>query len=116
MSRKKRDYIFFIQDIKESIEKIEKWTSKISFKEFKKNEILIDAVIRNLEIIGEAARNVPPEIKEKYKDVEWKEAIGFRNILTHDYFGVDKEAVWDTIRNDLPLLKKHIRELYNSEK
>lgn len=115
MSKTKRDFILFIQDILNSISKIEKWTGNISFQEFSKNELLLDAVIRNLEIIGEAAKNVPSEIQTKYQEVEWKEAIGFRNILTHNYFGIDLEAVWDTIKTDLPLLKKHIEELYNSE-
>ena len=93
MSKKSRDYILFIEDILIAVEKIERYTRSLSFEEFCKNDMAIDAVIRNFEVIGEAARNIPIVLKEKHPDVEWKEAVGFRNILTHDYFGIDLEAV-----------------------
>jgi len=60
--------------------------------------MVADAVIRNFEVIGEAIKNIPKEIQEKYTSVEWKEAAGFRDVLIHDYFGIDLEAVWDTIK------------------
>ena len=77
--------------------------------------MVIDAVLRNLEVIGEAAKNIPKNIREKYPEVEWTEAIGFRNVLIHDYFGVDIEAVWDTIKKNIPEFKNHIQFAYNSE-
>ena len=86
MPKQKRDYILFFEDILNAIEKIERYTRKLSFKKFCENSMAVDAVIRNFEIIGEATKNVPKRIKEKYPDVEWKEATGFRNVLTHDYF------------------------------
>lgn len=112
----KRDFIVFLEDILNSIEKIERYTSGIIFEDFSKNEMMIDATIRNLEIIGEAIRNIPKGIKEKYPEVEWKEAIGFRNILIHNYFGVDLESIWDTINNDIPILKEKIIKVLNAEK
>ncbi len=88
MSKQKREHLFFIKDILDSIRKIEKYTKGLSFEELKKNEMVLDAVIRNFEIIGEAAKNIPKDIKEKYPYVEWKEAAGFRDVLIHDYFGI----------------------------
>src|SRR3990170_4038482 len=111
MSKKKRDYILFIEDIVEMIEKIERYTHGKSFKNFAKDEMAIDAVIRNFEIIGEAANNIPKEIQEKYPYVEWKRIIGFRNVLIHDYFGIDIESVWDTIKNNIPSLKESIKKM-----
>ena len=116
MSKQRRDYILFIEDIVICIEKIERYTSNVSFEEFCGNDMAIDAVIRNFEIIGEAVKRVPKEIKQKYADVEWKEAAGFRDVLIHNYFGIDIEAVWDTLRNNIPSFKKEIVKVLKSEK
>lgn len=116
MSRRERDYILFLEDILTAIEKIEKYTKDLSLKEFCKNDMAVDAVIRNFEVIGEATRNIPAEITVKYPFVEWKEAMGFRNVLIHDYFGIDLEAVWDTIRNNVPSFKENILKVLESEK
>ena len=75
---KKRDFTLFIKDILTSIEKIQRYTSKLSFEEFSNNDMIIDAVIRNFEIIGEAVKKIPDEIKKQYPDIEWKESAGFR--------------------------------------
>lgn len=116
MSKKGRDFILFIEDILEAINKIETYTQGMSFQEFCTNSMAIDAVIRNFEVIGEAAANIPEKITEKYTDCEWKEAIGFRNILIHNYFGIDIEAVWDTLMNNIQPLKRHIKEVLEREK
>ena len=115
MSKDKRDYILFLEDILNSIEKLEKYTKGLDFKAFSENEMVIDAVTRNLEVMGEAVKNIPLDIQKKYPEVEWKEAKGFRNILIHDYFGIDLESVWDTINDDIPLLKKHISKVLKEE-
>lgn len=113
MSKTGRDYGLFLEDILLAINKIEVYTLHLGYQDFRDNDLVIDAVIRNFEVIGEAAKNVPARIKSKYPVVEWSEAIGFRNVLIHDYFGVDVESVWDTIHNNLPLLKQHIQEVMN---
>lgn len=110
-----RDYRLFLEDIIDAIKKIERYTEGLSSDEFRESEITIDATVRNLEIIGEAANKIPKDIKSKYPKVEWKEAVGFRNVLIHDYFGVDTDAVWDTIQNNLPVFKKHVKEVLDGE-
>ncbi|RXA21203.1 DUF86 domain-containing protein [Methanosarcina sp. MSH10X1] len=107
---------FYFEDILESIEKIRRYLGKASFDEFLENEMLIDAVIRNLEIIGEAAAHISPEICVKYSEIEWKKIVGLRNILIHDYSGIDIEIVWDIIQNRLDLLEAEIRQALNKEK
>lgn len=116
MSKKGRDFILFIEDIIDSVEKIERYVKGLSYEEFKNNDMVIDAVIRNFEIIGEATANIPEDVQEKYSEVEWREAKGFRNVLIHAYFGIDVEAVWDTIEKDIPGFKKHVVEVLEREK
>ena len=115
MSKGKRDYTLFFEDIIESLERIEIYTKDLTYKRFRDNMMAVDAVLRNLEVIGEADKNIPKNIREKYPGVEWSEAIGFRNVLIHDYFGIDIEAVWDTVNKNIPEFKKHIQFAYDSE-
>jgi uncharacterized protein with HEPN domain len=112
MSETYRDVRLFINDILESIRKIEKYVHDKSYEEFQKDEKTKDAVLRNLEIIGEAVRNIPEDFKEKYPDVDWKAAAGMRDKLIHEYFGVSLAIVWETVKSDLPLFKKSLMEIY----
>jgi hypothetical protein len=116
MSDTKRDYVLFLEDIVTAVSKVEKYVKGMSQAEFVKDEKTLDAVVRNFEIIGEAVKSVPESVKKKYPEVEWKEASGFRDVLIHDYFGISIEAVWDTIRNDIPNFKKHISNVYKKVK
>lgn len=77
----------------------------MTLSEFKKNELVIDAVIRNFEIIGEASNSVPLVVQNAHLDVPWRQIIGLRNLLIHEYFGVDVDAVWQTVHADLPALE-----------
>jgi uncharacterized protein with HEPN domain len=115
MSKQGRDYLLFIEDIVHCIEKIESYTGNLSFEDFSENDMAVDAVIRNFEIIGEAVKRIPEEVKQKYAAVAWKEAAGFRDILIHEYFGVDLEAVWDTIRMNIPAFKEQMLRVLESE-
>lgn len=103
-----RSWQFRIDDIIEAIAKIERYTNSIDFATWQKDEKTVDAVIRNLEVIGEAASNLPIGIQEQYKDVPWGMMRGIRNILAHEYFGIDLEIVWKTVKEDLPNLKKRL--------
>jgi uncharacterized protein with HEPN domain len=105
-----KNYKVYLQDIKQAIAKIEKYTKNMTFTQFKNNELVIDGVVRNLEIIGEAAKRLPDNVKEKTPDIEWKKIAGLRDILIHEYFGIDIEIIWDIIKNKLPQLKKRIHQ------
>lgn len=102
-----------IQDILESIEKIKRYTEMMSFEQFLNDDKTNDAVIRNFEIIGEAANRMPETIKDTYQKINWHRIRGFRNRIVHDYMGVDYEIVWDIIQNNLDDLYKQIYDIKN---
>jgi len=93
-----------IRDILSAIAKIEEYTKGLDFISFKNDTRTVDAVIRNLEIIGEAARHVPEDISEKHQDIPWRDMGDMRNLLSHEYFGVNEKLVWNTVKKDLPAL------------
>ena len=101
----------FLNHILESIELIENRMEGITFKEFASDVDLQDMVIRRLEVIGEAVRNLPEEFRKKSSDIDWRAAADMRSVLIHGYFQVDLSVVWDTIYNDLPVFKKQIKKL-----
>ena len=103
-----RHWQFRIDDIIESINKIERYTRGLNFDSWCKDEKTIDAVIRNIEIIGEASSHLPEEVQRQFEDIPWNMMKAIRNILAHEYFGVDLEIIWKTIREDLPDLKKRL--------
>ena len=109
-----RDYRVYLQDILKCIEKIESYVNNITYKGFSSNNMVQDAVIRNLEIIGEASKRIPDEIKENAFHIEWRKIAGIRDVLIHDYAEVDLEIVWDVIQNKLPILKDGITDLLNN--
>ncbi|MHC1597099.1 MAG: HepT-like ribonuclease domain-containing protein [Methermicoccaceae archaeon] len=112
----KRDLRLFLMDILEAIEKIERYTSSLSFEEFAKSEMVIDAVVRNLEIIGEASKRLPEDVRSKYSDIPWKRVVGFRNIVIHGYFDVDLEIVWVIAKERLVELKPKIERMLEEMK
>ena len=94
----KRNWRLFVNDILECIEKIEKYISNLSYDDFVKDNKTKDAVVRNLEIIGEAANQIPLNIRKRYKDIPWVQIIGLRHRLIHGYFVVDYDIVWNIIK------------------
>lgn len=111
-----RNWRMRIDDILECIRKISTYTSGTTFVEFCKDEKTVDAVIRNLEIIGEAAGYIPLEIQEKYPELAWLEMRGMRNLVAHVYFGVSLSIIWQTIKEDLPPLEEGFNLLLKKEK
>ena len=104
----KRDVKVFLEDILESIEKIEEYTANIDEEDFYENTIIQDAVLRRLEIIGEAVKNIPDDFREKYPDIPWRQIAGMRDVLIHAYFGVSLRRVWKVIEEDIQDLKFRI--------
>ena len=105
----RREDDLYLLDIKSSIQKIENFIKGLTFRDFQKNIMATDAVIRNLEVIGEAARHISLDLQKKYKEIPWKMIVEMRNKMTHEYFGIDLVILWNTITKDIPLLKKQIK-------
>ncbi len=101
----------FINDIKTNILDIESFSKGLNLEKFEKDKLRQNAIMRSLEIIGEASKNVPPDFRKKYPKIPWRDIAGFRDILSHSYFGVDLERVWNIIDLDLPELKREIFEI-----
>jgi len=106
-----RDYKLYLNDIIEAIHRIESYMTDLNKDEFSENSLYQDAVVRNLEIIGEAVKNIPKNFRKKNPDVEWKKIAGIRDILAHSYFGIDIDIVWDIMQNKIPELKDQINLL-----
>ena len=105
----KREWKLFVEDILESIELIESYVYNMELSDFAKDRKTIDAVVRNFEIIGEASKFIPENIKNKYADIDWKGIIGLRNRIAHEYFGISVPIVWDIIKTELPRLKNQMK-------
>lgn len=103
----------YIADILAAIKETEEFTRGMSYKTFSSDKKTINAVIRSLEIMGEAAKRVPDHVKEKYPDIPWKRMAGMRDKLIHEYSGVDLEIVWTVVKEELPPIKPFIEKLYN---
>jgi uncharacterized protein with HEPN domain len=111
LSMSKRMDADLIQDIIESIHRITSYTEKISYDEFLKDYKSQDAVIRNLEILGEAVKLLSVKIKEKYPHIPWKDITGTRDKLIHDYFGVNIDIVWNILKTELPTILPEIEKI-----
>ncbi len=106
-----RDEGLYLDDVQAACERVNKFTKGMSFEDFMRDDRTYHATLRNLEIIGEAIKNISDETKTKYPQVKWRKIAGFRDIVAHDYFGVSDEIVWDVIQNEIPLLTKQIKKI-----
>ena len=107
----RRDWTLRVHDILEAIARIQRYVAGLSFEEFARDEKTLDAVVRNLEVIGEAARHIPNELEALNPDVPWTYMRGMRNVLAHEYFGVDASILWHTAQNDLPPLVQPLQSM-----
>lgn len=109
-----RDYYLYVKDVIEAMDAIAEFTGGLEFEEFRRDDKTSSAVIRKFEIIGEASKNVPANIRRKYPQVPWKEMAGMRDKLIHFYFGVNYELVWQTIKHRIPQIRPVLREIIKS--
>ncbi len=107
----KRSLGLLIEDIWESIEKIERYTEGMTQDSFQNDEKTTDAVVRNLEIIGEAASRLPKNFTDKHSKLEWVKIKGLRNRIVHEYFGVDIQIIWQILEKDLPAFKTSLKSI-----
>lgn len=110
MKKNRTDKLYF-DDMLTAINRIFEYTRDYDFIRFKRDYKTVDAVIRNFEIIGEATKNIPDEIKNRYPDVPWNEMYALRNRISHAYFGIDYEIIWDIITNHLPNNREQILKI-----
>jgi uncharacterized protein with HEPN domain len=110
----RRDTNLYLEDIVDVCRKIELYTAGLTFADFEADEKTIDAVVRNIEIIGEAARNVPVEVRSQMPDVAWNDAADMRNAIIHGYFAVDLDIVWDVVKTKIAPLASRISEYLSS--
>lgn len=101
----------YLDDILDAVEKIERFTANMNYKEFIEDEKTVDAVLRNFEVIGEAAKNVPESVREEYSEVPWSEMAGMRDKLIHGYASIELEIVWMTVEEEIPMLEPQIENV-----
>ncbi len=106
--RNDRTYLTHIRD---AIETIEEYLEGVAYEQFTSNKMIIDAVVRELEIIGEASNNLSQQFRQEHPGIQWRRMKDMRNFLIHEYFGVNTKIVWDTCKNDVPALKSLVEEL-----
>lgn len=109
--RRKRTYVDYLGDMVEYAKKAERFVQGIGLADFQKDEQKVLAVVRALEVIGEAARQIPRALRSRYPDIPWRKITGMRNIVVHEYFGIDTEVIWKTAREDLPPLRSAVARM-----
>ena len=107
----KKDPLVYIDDIRDSIEAIKRYTAGLTKEDFFSSTEKQDAVYRRLEVIGEAANRLPDEFRNQYSLIPWHKIVGMRNVLIHEYDSIDLDRVWETIQRDIPTLEKHIKSI-----
>lgn len=109
-----RDWRLRVEDILEALDRIEQYTRGMTFESFSTNPMVVDAVVRNLTVIGEAVRHIPSYVQKLYSHIPWMEMQAMRNVLAHEYFGVSLSILWETVTKDLPPLRPLFSEMIKS--
>jgi uncharacterized protein with HEPN domain len=112
---KERTYVHFLQDILDAVKHVDQFIHGMNFEQFEQDPKTTFAVIRALEVIGEAAKNIPESVRKKYPEAPWREMAGMRDKLTHEYFGVSLKVVWRTLTEDLPGLEAVVSQILGRE-
>lgn len=106
-----REYRFYLEDMRTSCEKVTQYTRPLTQAQFLSDQKTYDAVMRNFEIIGGAAKHIPNEVRSQHPEIDWRRVAAFRDVAIHEYFGIDVDVVWDIIQNKIPALDPQIRRL-----
>jgi uncharacterized protein with HEPN domain len=110
-----RDYRLFLEDILECGTRIQSYAANLDFAGFVSNRMAFDAILRNLEIIGEAAKNVPSEVRARYPEVEWRAIAGLRDVMAHEYYGLENETLWNIVEREVPVLVEQLTKIIQQE-
>ncbi|MEI7425997.1 MAG: DUF86 domain-containing protein [Candidatus Moraniibacteriota bacterium] len=111
-----KDNLVYIHHILDAINQVEIYLEHVDFEIFSSNRMIFDAVTRELEIIGEASNNIEADFQKQFPDIPWRKVVGTRNLLIHEYFGINKKVIWDACQDDIPELKKIILKIISDPK
>ena len=101
----------FLEDMQSAAQKVQRYTQGFDFETFRESEQVIDATLHNLQIMGEAAKNIPATVREQHPTIPWRSLARFRDVLAHQYFGIRLETVWDVVKNELPALLPELQDV-----
>lgn len=110
-----RDIEVYLTDIFEAVEKLLRYSAGLDAPRLRSNEMAFDAIVRNLEVIGEAVKSIPEDFRAAHPEIDWRRIAGLRDILIHEYFGIDNEILWDILVSKVPALRSGIRRILDKE-